>query len=474
LVAVIVSLLSAYVPIRRASRLPVKDVVLGTVEEKVISNKVKLGFGMALFVLSLILPRIGGERNSNLSMAAGGFSLLGLLLATIIVIPLVVDAMSIILERVYAWILGNEGKLAARNLRQNKNIHQNITLLFISLSAVIVISVVISFAVSYVTDVFGGDLDGFSQGEMDARFVEQVKAMPGVKKVLAIHDLDGRISANGETFARMEAVDDLVSLNRMLNVLYDDVATQQAVESSFAAGRNILLSESCLKRLKLAVGDRLILSDGSQEYEYKILARFKSRGDNSDAIIPAGFGESDFGAVNFGMLAYQADNPEAVMVQIRNLFGNRYNWSRTVKEFRNDFLGVVDAFLSPMKKLTYFVLLLAAVGVVNNLLINFIQKRRAIAMYRSVGLSNRQNVKMTLVEGFTSGAIGAVVGLFVAYMEVDTIFIVAGPRISVRPDFDGTVFILAGLAGIAITLIGSVAPILKGSKMRLVEEIKFE
>ena len=95
-------------------------------------------------------------------------------------------------------------------------------------------------------------------------------------------------------------------------------------------------------------------------------------------------------------------------------------------------------------------------------------------MYKSVGLSNRQNVKITAIEGFTSGLIGAAVGLFVSYMEIKTIFIVAGPRISVVPELDAGVFIMAGLAGIVITLIGSVMPILKSSKMKLVEEIKFE
>ncbi len=45
-------------------------------------------------------------------------------------------------------------------------------------------------------------------------------------------------------------------------------------------------------------------------------------------------------------------------------------------------------------------------GVINNLLINYIQKRRTIAMYKSIGLSNRQNRKMTLIEGFSSGLIG--------------------------------------------------------------------
>ena len=47
------------------------------------------------------------------------------------------------------------------------------------------------------------------------------------------------------------------------------------------------------------------------------------------------------------------------------------------------------------------------VDMINNLLINYMQKRRSIAMYKSVGLSNRQNVKITLIEGFYVGLIGA-------------------------------------------------------------------
>ena len=38
-----------------------------------------------------------------------------------------------------------------------------------------------------------------------------------------------------------------------------------------------------------------------------------------------------------------------------------------------------------MRTMTWFILLLAAVGVVNNLLISHIQKRRTTAMYKSVG-----------------------------------------------------------------------------------------
>ncbi|MGE5633553.1 MAG: FtsX-like permease family protein [Caulobacteraceae bacterium] len=95
-------------------------------------------------------------------------------------------------------------------------------------------------------------------------------------------------------------------------------------------------------------------------------------------------------------------------------------------------------------------------------------------MYKSVGLSSMQNIKMTLIEGFSSGLTGAIFAIVVSYMEIKTVFLVAGPRISMVPELKASVFIMAGAIGVAITLIGSVVPILKGSKMKIVEEIKFE
>ena len=75
-VALIVSLLSAWIPVRRASRLPIKDVVLGTVEEKQVPRPLIVGTGLALFVVSVILPKLA---SGNALYIAGGFSLLGLI-----------------------------------------------------------------------------------------------------------------------------------------------------------------------------------------------------------------------------------------------------------------------------------------------------------------------------------------------------------------------------------------------------------
>jgi len=206
-VAMVVSLLSAWIPVRRASRLPIKDVVLGAVEEKHISNKLVILIGIVLLISSIILPRIVPE---SMLYPAGGFSLLGLIAATILIIPVVTNLFSSGLERLYGIIFKGEGKLAARNMRDNKNITQNITLLFISLSAIIVISVVGNFVTTYITDVFhGADLDGLANGEMDQGFVEKVEEMEGIEKVLPIYVMENSVQADGKRLLRIEATDNL-------------------------------------------------------------------------------------------------------------------------------------------------------------------------------------------------------------------------------------------------------------------------
>lgn len=471
-VAVVVSLLSAWLPVRRASRLPIKDVVLGSVEEKHIPRRFIVGAGVVLFVISVILPNLA---SGNMLYLAGGFSLLGLIAATILIVPLLTNLISAGLEYLYGAVLGNEGRLAARNMRDNKNTSQNITLLFISISAVIAITVVGNFVTTYVSDVFNGaELQGFADGYMEPDFVEQVKDMDGIEKVLPVFVYENRMQADGMTFSRLESTDNLEWYSSMLALRYTEKGMEEKAVSAFDGERAILLSESCMERTGFEIGDTLSLNCGAGQNDYLVVGSFKSRATDVEALISSTYAVSDFDASAYDFLAYTAADPDAIMVQIRDLFGETSNWSRTVEEFNTDALSTVGAFLRPMHSMTYFILLLAAVGIINNLLINYIQKRRSIAMYKSVGLSNRQNMKMTLIEGFSSGLIGAVIAVFVSYMEIQTIFLVAGPKISMVPELDAVTFLTAGGMGMIVTLLGSVVPIFKSRHMKLVEEIKFE
>lgn len=470
--AVTVSLLSAWLPVRRASRLPIKDVVLGSVEERTVPRRFIVMGGVILFAVSMILPKLA---SGKMLYPAGGFSLLGLITATILMVPLLTNLICWGLEYLLGAVLGNEGRLAARNMRDNKNVGQNITLLFISISAVIAITVVGNFVTTYVGDVFrDAELQGFADGYMEPQFVERVKNMEGIEKVLPLHVYKDQMQADGRTLSRLEATDDLDCYSSMMGLQYTEKGMKEQAVSAFAGQRAILLSESCMERMGFLAGDTISLTGDTGENEYRIAGSFKSRATDVEAVIPSSYAVVDFGASAYDFLAYTAADPEAIMIQIRSLFGETANWSRTVEEFNEDALSTVSAFLQPMHSLTYFILLMAAVGVINNLLINYMQKRRSTAMYKSVGLSNRQNVKMTLIEGFVSGLIGAVIAIFVSYMEIKTIFLVAGPKIAMAPKLDAVTFLTAGGMGVLVTLIGSVVPIIKSRRMKLVEEIKFE
>lgn len=471
-VAVVVSVLSAWIPVRRASRLPIKNVVLGVAEETQVSNRFIVGIGIVLFLISEILPKVV---TGNMLYIAGGFSLLGLIIATILVIPLITNFLSRCLEHIYVIIFKNEGLLASKNIRNNKNITQNITLLFISISAVIAITVVGNFVNTYITDVFNGaELQGFADGEMSPEFVKHVEGMDGIENLLPVYVYNNQMKCDDITFSRLEATDNLELYNRMLNLNYTNKKMETSSVSSFFKSRSVVLSENCLNRTGCQVGDSITITNGVGSNSYTIVGSFKSRATDVEAIIPSTYAVADFNAVNYNFLAYTAIDPDSVMIQIRDLFGDTQNWSRTVEEFNTDALSTVGAFLQPMHSMTYFILLLAAVGIINNLLINYMQKRRSIAMYKSVGLSNRQNIKMTIIESFTSGMIGAFIAIIISYLEIQTIFIVAGPKISMLPELDFMTFLSAGAMGVLVTLTGSVVPIVKSKKMKLVEEIKFE
>ena len=154
-------------------------------EKKHIPRPLIVGIGIVLFIVSALLPHFA---SGTMLYLAGGFSLLGLIAATILVIPIFTNIASAGLERFYGAAAGNEGRIAARNMKDNKNVTQNITLLFISISAIIAIRVVGNFVTTYISDVFhGAELQGFADGHMKPEFVEQVKEMDGAEKVLPLY-----------------------------------------------------------------------------------------------------------------------------------------------------------------------------------------------------------------------------------------------------------------------------------------------
>ena len=150
-----------------------------------------------------------------------------------------------------------------------------------------------------------------------------------------------RIQAGGRTFRRVEATDNLERYVSMFALHETEKGALGRAEAVFDRERTVLLSEDCMERTGFHVGDVVALFDGAVQREYRVGGSFKSRATDVEAVISSSFAAEDFGADAYQFLAYTAADPEAVMVQIRDLFGGTPNWSRTVEEFYSDALSTV-------------------------------------------------------------------------------------------------------------------------------------
>ena len=251
--AVVVSLLSAWLPVRRASRLPIKDVVMGRAEGEAYSQAMdcrsrsrsfysvnpftQADIGNRGCIWQGIVPS-GDDCRCNTAGSAADQPALPV---------------------AGSDLRGNSGetrgRLSARNMRDNKNTAQNITLLFISISAVIVITVVGSFVTAYVGDVFkDAELQGFADGTMDSEFVTKVGEMEGIEKVLPLYVYKNQMQADGAILSRLEATGNLEWYNSMMALHYTDKEMEEQALLAFAGKRAILFSESGLDRIGCSVG----------------------------------------------------------------------------------------------------------------------------------------------------------------------------------------------------------------------------
>jgi putative ABC transport system permease protein len=148
----------------------------------------------------------------------------------------------------------------------------------------------------------------------------------------------------------------------------------------------------------------------------------------------------------------------------------------TTEAFKANVLSLSEQSFALFDVIGLIGIVVAALGVVNTLMMNVVERRREIGGLRSLGLTRWQTVKMILAEAATLGAIGGAFGLGFGYV-LSQVFVrslneMAGYAI-------GFVFTLEPyLAGAAIALVVSqtaaLYPAWRAAGVNIVEAIKHE
>jgi putative ABC transport system permease protein len=150
LIATVLSLGSSAIPILQVSRLPVKEIVLNSVQQKELTLKnwkLVAGVGLILIIL-LVPPVIDGDTAIMLDSLCIGLAIV----ACIFLIPFITTAFGKILEKIYQCIFGNMGVFAVKNLRGNKHLQNSIVLLAMGIATILMVSIFGRSVVTGLTD----------------------------------------------------------------------------------------------------------------------------------------------------------------------------------------------------------------------------------------------------------------------------------------------------------------------------------
>lgn len=474
--AIVVSFVSAIIPIIKASRLSVKDVVLNTVDTVEKTKLWKLILGIVFTILALLIPNIAPKQ---FALPFNMVCMLFGIIAVIILVPYFTAMFSFVLERIYALIFRNEGILAAKNLRSNRNIINNISLLSIGISALFMLNVVsYSFGVELVKayEITTCDIYMSSRGApLDKTVLNKVKAEEGVDNTFGCYT-----TSSVEVVGSKKKINEIFGYNTngfrdFMNINY--VQDKNSVLKNFDDDRNIVLNETIRKSMNLNLGDIITLKTTSGSRDYKITGSFSSLMDNGNmGIVPEKYLKLDFKLDKFSSIFISTSkDPNAVSAALNKTFKGTKFTIDTWKHLEEENAKQIDQMLAIIKVFPIVSLFIGAFGVLNNFIISFMERKRYLAVFASVGMSKPQTIKMLFVEALSVGIIGAVMGMFGGLIFTYIIpYLLKAADFPMALHYQLQLFITCFILGITITLISSIVPSLKSSKLNIIEAIKYE
>jgi putative ABC transport system permease protein len=473
-VAVILSLSSSAIPIIKVARIPVKEIVLNIREESKKKKKWKAMLGITFLVVSLSAPSIVPDA-AALPVDFACLLLSGA--AVIILVPYITTGFIKILERFYLCIFGNEGVIAVRNLRENRNILNNISLLSIGISALLMINTVSGSVMTEVTNTYRNiTYDAEIWGPQSGRNTElMLRRIDGIAETYGVYRM--RRIEIADTKESIEAIDsvDKYRHNRFYNFEFGQDTEKLFLELD--EGRNIIITNRLREKLKARKGDSIVLKTRVGDKKYKVIGFFDTlMWNGSYGLISERYLKTDGAMRYYSFIGIRTNkNPDETVNAINKELGYKGIEGITLAEEKKLDDENNRQLFNVLQGFSIITLVIGIFGILNNFTISFLERKRVIAMMSAVGMSRGQTLKVIFVEALTGGLIGGAMGVLTGVLMISIVpYVMKAINISVPIHYSKPILIIAVAAGVTISLIASVGPALKSSQMNIIEAIKYE
>ncbi len=388
------------------------------------------------------------------------------------------------MRRVY----GCEGRLGSGNI-QRARLRTTLTVAALMVGAAMILTIratTRSFAHdirSWIEMYIGGDLYVHSSLPLRADLGRRLEAVEGVEAVTPTRYFD-------VTYVQPDGVD-----TQLTFMAIDPLTYQQVTSLVFAAGQGdsgplierlaagdaVFLSSVLSEKYGLEQGDTVRLKTRRGEQDFAVAAivvNFQSNGlvvEGSWNDMRRYFGLNDVSAF---LLRVQADHSvEEVRGRIDSLYGERRhltvesNQALKARAFR-----LTGQAFAMFDVLAMIAMVVAALGVVNTLTMNVMERTQEIGMLRSVGMTRRQVTKMILAEagmmGLIGGGFGMVFGLFLAALFLSATTTTQGYELTFVLPVEGILVSL--VIALVVSQLAALWPARRAARIRIIEAIQCE
>lgn len=472
--AIFISFISSILPILGVSKIPVKDIVLNTMESVSETKVFKLIIGLALVTTSIIVTQV---KLTSQVLVINSICLIFVVIGAILLIPYILYGFVFIFQKPFSFIFGNEGIIAIKNLKNNKSIINNISLLAIGISAIFTISTIsYSFGKELISayDVFKYDIYLCVNGATKDTEISALQ-VDGVENTLGFYASWNVKVVNTDTeIMELDGVRKDKFLD-FLNLKTDEKLSDMLTD--FDNDRNIIITNILKDRLNVKKGDYITLKLGKKNREYKVIGFFNTSMQNgSFAFIPERYYIVDTNDRTYDHIAVKTNKDlDYVKKQLQNKFSGKRNYIKKISEFKQNNEQEFAQLLTMLNSFSIITALIGIFGILNNFIISFLERKKALAIYKSVGMSKGQTVKILIIESISAGIIGGIVGVSSgALMSAIIPNVTKAMDMPLDVHYSISSILLFIFGGIFITIIASVGPIIKSSKLSIIEALKYE
>ena len=410
-IGLIVTVLSAILPARRAGKVPPLAAMRATALEIAEPGRKRLITGLLSIALGLAIigAVVAGASNNYL-----GIGILFVFIGTIVLGPIIARPVALFLGRPAARFRGVTGTMARQNSARNpKRTSRTASPVLIGVALVTAVTALAASIKGQIDDVFSAQFKGDYAISTDARgfgglspsLAVDLNKLPQVEKATGFGFLTVKVDGRGQyvTTINPETIDGLWNIG-LINATYSDLKTS-----------NMFVSEKVAKKRNIAIGSVLQTTFGDGSTRPLTVAGIYVNNEIGDYIANSQLVDGS-AIIMFDIGVYiltkeNVDKAEAFAALDAAVKKYGQGELLTKQEYINKQSGQVNQLLGLIYGLLMLSVIISIVGIIITLLLSVFERQRELGLLRAVGMTRSQVRTTVRWESVITSLLGAVLGI---------------------------------------------------------------